>query len=187
MINEYSHYLPIGAVGERYAGKTLFPDLLESITGYRVQRARFSAILESRLPKGVKPSRSVFTKMVDEMGVEEFEKEFYQMLTASQSGIVYIDGVRTLHSLQLFRQLPNNALLGIFASPQVRYSRRGEKEDEVDITLEDFISQDAQGYEKEIPEILDQVDYKIYNEETIEYYQQQVAKFWRWVQTRSIS
>ncbi len=90
-------------------------------------------------------------------------------IKASDSPVVVIDGIRSLHEVEEFRkEFPNFRLVAIDASPETRFGRlvkRGRSDDPRD--WETFVERDRRELTVGIGEVIASADYTITNEGTI--------------------
>lgn len=164
----------LGLVGEKGGGKGAFTGLLEQIAlgdGLTVARYRSSdVLLETFKIWGIDPTRKNFQTLATAMdhgfGRGTLTNVMRRRIQKSSSHIVIFDGVRWRSDAFCVRGFSSHCLVYVTADLEIRYQRtkqRGEKVDEEDATLQQFIAEEQLPTEVEIPIIGASADVRIDN------------------------
>jgi len=99
-------------------------------------------------------------------------------IKASNSPVVVVDGIRSMHELKEFRkEFPNFKLIAIHASPKTRFKRllkRGRSDDPK--KWETFVERDQRELSVGIGEVIATADYMIVNEGTKEQFRKKLKQ-----------
>jgi dephospho-CoA kinase len=99
-------------------------------------------------------------------------------IKASNSQVIVIDGVRSMHEVREFRkEFPNLRIVAIHASPKTRFHRllkRGRSDDPKD--WETFVERDQRELGVGIGEVIASADYMVVNEGTIEQFRKRLEE-----------
>lgn len=96
---------------------------------------------------------------------------------ADTHDIVIVEGIRRLADIEYLRQLPEFHLIAIEAEESIRYQRlitRGENPDDASKTREQFALDQQAEPEQAIPSVMEQAEYRINNDGSVEALQQQL-------------
>lgn len=174
----------IGLVGEKRGGKGTFTELLqEALPNAQIECLRFSDIIGDilkildipctrdnmqKLPVGLMRTfndNSVITKAME------------RRIRGQVAHIVILDGIRTHPDVQTLKKFPENLLIYVTASQEIRYQRAlkaTEKVGENKISFEEFKKQDEAEIEKMIPVIGSTADHIVFNEGSLAEYRDEV-------------
>ena len=111
-------------------------------------------------------------------GSKTISRAMVRRMKKQKENIVIWNGIRYPSDVDEFRRLPNSILIGVVAPESVRFRRikeRKEKTGEENLTLKQF--REEQGKETEINtlKLIDDADYKILNNKTLNTLHKQIA------------
>jgi dephospho-CoA kinase len=159
----------VGIVGSIASGKeTIKKHLVEK---YGAKDCKFSSILRDVLERITIPvSRENLQKISTVLRVNFGENLLAKAIAVDasklESEIVVIDGVRRFTDIEHLRALPNFILVKIDADSKIRYERmkkRNENTGDDKKTYEDFLSDQENEADKQIPEVMKTAEYSIEN------------------------
>ncbi|MBI2593200.1 AAA family ATPase [Candidatus Daviesbacteria bacterium] len=162
----------IGLVGEKGSGKDTFAKFLkEIIKDKSVVHLRFSDLLRQTLKLwGLGETRSNLQKLAqlleDGFGPGTVAHGIEIQIQNTQADIIILDGIRWQPDVKLLKKFPGSTLIYITADPELRFERlkkRGEKDGENNMSLEQFRKEEKAKNELLIPEIGKKADIKIEN------------------------
>lgn len=167
----------IGLVGEPASGKATFSRLVKKYLDMKrpelsIAHITFSDIMGETLdlwglPKTRENYQKEIMSKVMTYGDGILTKAVANKVLTCTSDIVVLDGLRWLSDLKMFRDLPNNRLVYITASQEVRWKHareRNEKDGEGDISFEDFCEAEKVATEIYIAQIGATADYRVDND-----------------------
>ena len=152
--------LIIGFVGKPGCGKGTAADVLRK--QYGAGYCRFSAILNDILSRlYVEKVRENFAKLSEGLrksfGEDVLSYAIEQETLRAPEEIVVVDGIRRVEDIIALEPLPQFKLIAIEASPEIRYERikhRGERENETNMTWEQFLAEEQLSTEVTIPAVM---------------------------------
>ena len=182
--------LVIGLVGEKGSGKETFGDFFEEAakqSELSVLRIRFSDVLIQTLQLwSLEPSRENLQKlavvMKDGFGPDTLTHAISELIKNSKADLIVIDGVRWLPDRDLIRKFPENKLVYITATQELRFERLKTRtltyrKNETQ-SFEQFIKEEGAENELYIPLIGEQADFKIENNADLEDFETKVKKLY---------
>ncbi len=178
----------IGVIGEKGSGKETFGTLLaEILPDKKVVGIATSNILKQTLALwNLADIRENYTKLVVSMeqifGAGSLAKANRKLIEGSDAQIVVVDGLRRYPEIDLIRSFPQNYLVYLTASPQVRFERiknRRERENETAMSFDLFLQEENLETEQLIKEMAKGADYTIENNEGLEEFKSGIEKFTR--------
>ncbi len=169
----------IGLVGQIACGKGAAKKYLAQ--KYNIEDCRFSTPLRDVVKRlDISESREnlqkISTVLRGAFGEDLLAKVIAKDASNLDSDIVIVDGVRRMADIKYLKDLPNFYLIRVDADPQIRYERmknRNENAGDKDKTYEQFLADQNNEAEKEIPVVMDFAKLKIDNSGTLDelYYQ----------------
>lgn len=176
----------IGVIGEKGSGKETFANLLAEILPHKkVLGIATSNILKQTLSLwDLADIRENYTKLVISMeevfGAGTLARANKKLIEGSDAEIVVVDGLRRYPEIDLIRSFPQNYLVYLTASPQVRFERiknRSAKENETSMSFEQFLAEENLATEHLIKEMAKGADYTIENNEGLEEFKNTIQRF----------
>lgn len=174
----------IGVCGRIGSGKSSFvSELLRLIPD--AERIGTGDILKDELiPKGSLLSRSKLTRLLElnksRLGPNFIKNSIRNKIEASTSKYIIVDGVRGPNVKSLMDEYPNSILVAIISDFETRYSRvriRNEKEDEIDISINEFDKSDQSDHSTAIETLESVADVRIENNGSYEEFMVKTKKF----------
>lgn len=174
----------IGLVGEKGSGKDTFAKYLQEISDKTVAHIRFSDLLKQTLKLWDLPQTRAnlqkLAQVLEEFGSGTVAHGLEKQIQSTKADIIILDGIRWNPDVELLNKFPEHKLVYITADPKLRFQRlknRGEKDDEANLSYEQFQEEEKAPNELLIPEIGSEADHKIENNGSIEDFKKQVAEF----------
>ena len=135
---------------------------------------RFSTILRDAMGRlDIETSRENLQKfstlMRQNFGEDLLAKAIAKDAKDNQSSFIVIDGIRRMADIKYLKELPEFKLISIFADKEIRLKRvieRNENLGDDKKTMEEFEKEESAETEMEIPQVMDNADYKIINNGT---------------------
>lgn len=178
--------LVIGLVGEKGSGKEVFTNFLaETLYPRVIERTRSSDILAQTcdlwsIPK-TRANLQKLAIVIDEgLGQGTLSRAVSQKICKIGAEIVIFDGIRWQTDLQVLRGMPKNILVYITADLKTRYQRLREKSDklgEKGMSFSQFMREEKEKTEIQIPQIATQADFKIVNNNSLAEFRKKVEDF----------
>jgi dephospho-CoA kinase len=178
--------LVIGLVGEKGAGKETFSKILTGL----LPRKSISVISSGKFLKetldlwGIETTRKHLQRLAIVMDAEYGDGTVTQAIRTrilnDPSEIIIFDGIRWQTDVDLIRSFPNNLLIYITADPKTRFKRlveRNEKSGESKTTWEQFLKEEKEKTETDIPKLGSKADFKAENNGTLEGLKEKVTEF----------
>jgi len=159
----------LGLVGPMASGKGAMKKYIEEKYGGR--DCRFSTVLREVLDRVGEPinrenMQKISTVLRQTFGEDLLAKVIVKDAGMIDSNIVIVDGVRREADIKYLKELENFYLIAINASPEVRYNRMIERNENVgdkDKTLEQFMTDQQAEADREIPQVMKKADFTIDN------------------------
>ena len=172
----------LGFVGPFASGKDLSKKYLEE--KYDATSHRFSTMLRDVLNRLYIPItrenlQDISLDLRNRFGGDTLARVIKEDAKNDENNIVVIDGVRRLDDIAHLKDLPNFYLISIDADPEIRYKRmlsRNENTGDDKKTFEEFLEDGRREAELEIPTVMEQANYKIDNNGSIEDLYKQIDK-----------
>jgi dephospho-CoA kinase len=166
--------LVIGLTGEKLSGKGTASAYL--VKKYAAKHYRFSKILDDiiarlYLPKTRENQIDIALALREKFGNEIFAHVLKKDIEKDHQEISVIDGIRYWEEYHILKTLTGFSLLNITAPLEIRYQRtmnRTEKEDEKNMSLENFKKQENAPTEIIIKELAKEADYQIINDKSFD-------------------
>jgi dephospho-CoA kinase len=164
----------IGLVGQVACGKEAVKKYIAK--KYNTQDCRFSTPLRDvvkrlDIPESRENLQKISTILRAGFGEDLLAKVISLDASKLDSEIVIIDGVRRMADIKYLKDLPNFYLIKVDADPKIRYERmkaRNENTGDKDKTFEQFMTDQNNEAEKEIPVVMDFAKIGINNNGTLE-------------------
>lgn len=185
--------LVIGLVGEKGAGKETFSKILTGL----LPKTSISTISSGKFLKeslalwDIESTRVHLQRLAiimdNEFGKGTVTQAIKTRILNDPAEIVIFDGVRWQTDVDLIRSFPTNFLIYITAEQRVRFARlvnRDEKAGEKNTSWEQFLKEELEETETQIPKLGDRADFKINNNGDLEALKAKVVEF---VKTHSLS
>jgi len=110
----------------------------------------------------------VMLEMRKKEGPAAVAKRCIPKIKATESSIIFIDGIRSLHEIEEFKkEFPDFRILAVHASPKTRFKRllkRGRKDDPK--SWEGFVKRDLRELKVGLGDVIATADYMVINEGT---------------------
>lgn len=172
----------IGLVGLIASGKGVAKNYL--IKEYEAIEFRFSSILREALDVlGIEQTRdniiSLSTWSRENFGNDLLAKAMAKHVKNSKKNIIVIDGIRRMDDILYLKDLPGFKMIAIEADSELRYKRsiiRNENPGDKEKNYEQFLKDHQKETEITIPETMNNADYKIINEGSLEDYYKEIDK-----------
>ena len=164
----------IGLVGQIACGKGAVKKYLAK--KYNAKDCKYSTPLRDVINRlTISESRENLQKLSTTLR-ESFGQDLLAKVIASDaskldSEIVVIDGIRRMEDMKYLKELPNFYLIQVEVDAKIRYERmiaRNENVGDKDKTFEQFIADQNNETEKEIPKVMDFAKISIDNNGTLE-------------------
>lgn len=164
----------IGLVGQIACGKGSVKEYIAK--KYNSQDCRFSTPLRDVLKRlDIAESRENLQKLStilrDGFGEDLLAKVIAFDASKLDSDIVIIDGVRRMADIKYLKDLSNFYLVKIEVDPKIRYERlkaRNENKGDSEKTFEQFLADQNNEADREIPSVMESTKWGINNEGTVE-------------------
>ncbi|MDE2001328.1 MAG: hypothetical protein KGI60_02030 [Patescibacteria group bacterium] len=179
----------IGLTGEKAGGKGTFVTLLcEAAPDKKIVRMGFGDIIGEICdilgkPRTRENMQKIPIALIKEFGesdiITQAMRKRVAALSQGECDILILDGIRRWEDYEYLRSFPANHLVYVTASRWTRFNRarkRNEKVGEAQLTMEQFIAQDQAEIELLVPEIGKKADFRIDNEQPIDYYRMRVEE-----------
>jgi dephospho-CoA kinase len=179
--------LIIGLTGEKGGGKQTFADYLKKISPKKVVHLRTSDILAETLLLWSIPTTRINLQhlaiiMDQEYGQGTLTKAIEQRIKTTDAEIIILDAIRWVSDLKLLRSFPRNLLVYITADLETRFLRLREKSEKVKesgLSFKQFLNEEHQKTEIDIPRIAKKADVKIINDGSYSSLKNQVEQFYK--------
>jgi len=164
----------IGLVGQMACGKEALKKYIAQ--KYNTKDCKFSTSLRDvvhrlDIPESRENLQKLSTILRTGFGEDILAKVIAFDASKLDSDIVLIDGVRRMADIKYLKELPNFYLVKIEVDPKVRYGRmklRNENAGDKDKTFEQFLADQNNEADREIPIVMDFAKIAINNNGTIE-------------------
>jgi len=164
----------IGLVGQMACGKEAIKKYIAK--KYNTKDCRFSTSLRDVVQRlGISESRENLQKLSTVLranfGEDLLAKVIAMDASKLDSEIVVIDGVRRMADIKYLKELPNFYLIKVEVDAKIRFERmkaRNENAGDKDKTFEQFIADQNNEADKEIPIVMDFAKISINNDGTLE-------------------
>ncbi len=176
----------LGLVGEKGSGKETFSKFFEAAFPEKhVYHIRFSDILKQTLMLWDIPitreNLQLLARIMDQgFGEGTLTHAISSEIVGSEADIIILDGIRWQTDMDLLNSFPNHSLIYITADLEKRYNRlllRGEKSEEHQSSMEQFVKEEEAENEILIPKFGKNADVKLENNGTLEDFKEKVEKF----------
>jgi len=172
----------IGLVGEIASGKGTVAKYLEE--KHHATSHRFSTPLRDVLKRlhmeiNRKNMQDISTLLREYFGQNMLAKVISEDVQKDENQIMVVDGIRRLADIEYLKSLPEFKLIYITADIKTRYERlikRGENEDDLSKTFEQFQLDHQKETELEIPLVAEQANIKIDNSNGLDKLYDQIEK-----------
>jgi dephospho-CoA kinase len=179
--------LIIGLVGEKGSGKQTFADFLKELANQKIAHVRTSDILAETLNLWTIPTTRINLQhlaiiMDREYGQGSVTRAVEQRIKNLDAEIIILDGVRWTTDVALIRKFSKNVLVYITANQKTRYLRlkkRSSKVNEKGLSFKQFLKEEKEKTEVEIPKIAKTADVKIINDSSYNSFKKQVEQFYK--------
>lgn len=164
----------IGLVGQIACGKEAAKKYIAQ--KYNTKDCRFSTPLRDvvkrlDIPESRENLQKISTILRAGFGEDLLAKVIALDASKLDSDIVVIDGVRRMADIKYLKDLPNFYLIKVDADPKIRYERmksRNENTGDSEKTFEQFIADQNNEADREIPVVMDFAKIGINNNGTLE-------------------
>ena len=172
----------IGLVGQIASGKGTVAEYLEK--NHNALTFRFSTILRDVLKRlHVENSRenlqNLSTILRQKFGEDLLAKVMAGDVENTDNSIVVVDGIRRMADIKYLKELSNFKLLSVVADPKIRYERaisRSENSGDNKKTYEDFLADQQKEADAEIPQVMQNANIEINNDQNFENLYEQINK-----------
>ena len=172
----------IGLSGQIASGKEVVKKHLESRCGG--VSFKFSDILRNILDDLDVPTErdniiKLSTFLRQTYGEDLLAKVLTKQVKEAEDDLVIVDGIRRLADIEYLKDLDNFYLIAITADLKIRYQRvlsRNENPGDAEKTWEDFLADEARETEVSISAVVNQADYILENNGTLEELKNQIDK-----------
>ncbi len=164
----------LGLVGPIASGKGTVAKYLQEKQGANVYK--FSTVLRDVLQRlhldvSRKNLQDISTILRKSFGEDILAKTIAEDTEKDQGSLVVVDGIRRWADITYLNKKDNFILVGVDADPKIRYQRlikRKENEGDSSKTYEEFLKDQDQEADAEIPEIINSASELIYNDHELE-------------------
>lgn len=164
----------IGFTGLIASGKDVCKKYLED--NYGASSHRFSSMLRDVLTRLYLPitrenMQNISLDLRRRFGEDVLAKVITADVKNDLTDIVVVDGIRRLADIKELKNLTNFHLISIDADAKIRYSRvimRQENIGDANKTFEEFINEESQEAESEIPKVMSEAQWTIDNNGSLE-------------------
>lgn len=175
----------IGLTGEKLAGKGMFSEYM--VEKYKAKTLRFSQILDDildrlYLPKSRNNEIALVLALREKFGKDVLAYVIKKDIEKSTDELLVLDGVRYPEEANILKMLPKFFMVYITASLELRYERalvRKQKDDEKNISFEEFKQQEEAPTEVLIGLLGQHADYKIENAGDLPSFHKQIDAFYK--------
>lgn len=172
----------IGLSGQIASGKEVVKKHLESRCGG--VSFKFSDILRNILSDLEIPAErdniiKLSTFLRQAYGEDLLAKALTKKVSEAEDDLVIVDGIRRLADIEYLKDLSNFHLIAITADLEIRYQRvlsRNENPGDAEKTWEDFLADEARETEVSISAVVNQANYILENNGTLEELKNQIDK-----------
>ncbi|MDP3973792.1 MAG: AAA family ATPase [Candidatus Daviesbacteria bacterium] len=178
--------LVIGLVGEKGSGKQTFVNFLKAILpNLNIRQIRISDILAQTLilwdiPISRANEQKLAFIMNNTFGQTSLAHAAKFSAEDNHSDIVIFDGIRKKSEMNLVKKMPNSLILYITAEQKLRFKRlrkRSEKVGEAGLTFEQFLLEEGNIREKDIPHLGKEADIELENNNSLAEYKMKIKDF----------
>lgn len=170
----------LGLVGPMASGKGAMKKYIEE--KYGGKDCRFSTVLREILaridmPVNRENMQNISTSLRQTFGEDLLAKVIVKDAKVINSDIVIVDGVRREADIKYLREMEGFYLVAIDASPEVRYKRMVERNENVgdkDKTFEQFLADGQAEADQEIPQVMKKADFTISNNDGWDNFNEQI-------------
>lgn len=163
------HKLIIGLVGDKGAGKGTMAEYLS--TKYHAVTFAFPQILKDILERlYISKTRKNLAELAlalrELFGDDVLGQTIHKDIENSDTSTIVLDGIRYFDEVKLLKTFPVFYLVYITAEVKTRHERvkiRGEKENETQMTFEEFLEEEQLQTELQIKDIAKTADFKVTN------------------------
>ncbi|MBU0646899.1 AAA family ATPase [Patescibacteria group bacterium] len=170
----------IGLTGEIACGKGAIVNYL--VKKYNASSYRYSTILRDVLDRVYQDqtrhniiATSDFLRK--NFGEDILSKTLAEDIKKDKNKIIVFDGVRRIPELKYFKNISNFILISVYSDPKIRYERvveRNENQGDDKKTFKQFMLDQKGVSDFEVPETMNQADFKINNNGNLENLYKQV-------------
>ncbi|MFW9900582.1 MAG: AAA family ATPase [Candidatus Thorarchaeota archaeon] len=160
----------IAITGQPGSGKTTALDAIKDL-GIVVSMGdiiRNEAKKRNLVPSGINIGK-IAKQMRKEEGPTIIAEKCVELIKNKKEEVIFIDGVRSLSEINVFKRYWKFPIIAIIVDKEIRFNRlfeRGRSDDPK--TLEELIERDAREIKFGLEEVLNNADYVIKNNSTIE-------------------
>ena len=178
--------LVIGIIGKQGSGKNTFVESVAQVLPKTyVRHIKSGGILVDvlktlALPVTRQNLQALAESLKNTFGQNIISKAIFTKIVNSKADVVIFDAVRWKSDEEMLRQFPGSQLVFIATKKEIRYQRlrnRNEKEDENDLSWEQFEQSESASTEIEIDEISTRADFVLTNNGTESDFLAQVRSF----------
>jgi len=123
--------------------------------------------------RNLEPSGNNIGKIAKELREEKgsaiIAEKCVELIKSKKEEIIFVDGIRSLSEVNIFRKFWKFPVIAIIVDKNVRFNRlfeRGRSDDPK--TLQELIERDEREYEFGLDEVIQNADFVIHNNSTIE-------------------
>lgn len=164
----------LGFTGLIASGKDVTKKYIEE--KYGASSHRFSTMLRDILNRLYLPItrenlQSLSLDLRSRFGGDTLARVIAQDVLNDQNDVVIVEGIRRLDDIKELRNFPGFHLIGIDADPKTRYDRvikRNENVGDADKTFEQFLHEESQEAETEIPKVIAEASHHLDNNGSFE-------------------
>ncbi len=172
----------IGLVGEIACGKGVVVDYL--VKKYHASSYRYSRILRDILDRVYQDqSRENMTNTSNWLrktfGQDILSRTLARDIAQDKNKLIVFDGIRRLPELNIFKKIAGFTLIKIVGDPRIRFQRllkRNENPGDNRKTFEQFLKDQKDISDFEIPEVMKRANYEINNDGSLEDLHKQIDK-----------
>lgn len=179
----------IGVIGEKGAGKGTFTKLFKSAASSEISIANIksSDILAKTLHMWDIPlTRSNLQQLAiimdKQYGQGSLSHAIKNEIMNAKEDIIIFEGIRWPSDVEMVRSFPNNIIVAVHATPEIRYERiklRNEKVGESNASFEQFMEEEKVATETQIVELGKKADVQIDNNAGEGEFAEKVKEFYK--------
>jgi len=170
----------IGLVGQMSSGKGTIAEYIEK--KYNAKTYKFSSILRDVLKRlhqeiSRENMQNTSTALRQALGEDLLALVISKDVSSEKSSVIVVDGIRRMADIKYLEKLDNFYLTKIEANSETRYKRLVKREENIgdkDKTYKEFLKEQNNESDAEIPIVMEEANLKLDNDEDFEYLYKQI-------------